>query len=76
LLYTYQTLIFTFILTLPKIIPNENTAIHDFEDGIEYYSALESKCNCIITEDVKDFYFSEIEVLTCHDFFKTYMANP
>ena len=37
-----------------------NAAIHDFEDGLEYYSALENRCDCIITEDIDDFYFSEI----------------
>src|SRR4051812_13806783 len=34
-------------------------AVKDFEDGLQYYSALDSKCNCIVTEDVHDFYFSE-----------------
>lgn len=53
----------------------ENAAIHDLEDGLEYYSAVDSKCSCIITEDVKDFYFSEIEVHTCHDFYKLYMDH-
>lgn len=52
----------------------KNTAVIDFEDGLEYYSAMESKCRCIITEDADDFYFSEIEVLTAHDFFLKYMS--
>lgn len=52
----------------------DNPQINDFEDGLEYYAAVENKCSCIITEDKKDFYFSEIEVLTCHDFFMKYMA--
>jgi predicted nucleic acid-binding protein len=51
----------------------KNHSIHDFEDGLEYYSALENKCECIITEDVKDFYFSEIEVLTGEKFFEKYL---
>ena len=53
----------------------ETSAINDFEDGLEYYSAIESKCNCIITEDVDDFYFSKIEVLNSEDFFKKYLFN-
>ena len=52
-----------------------NPAIHDFEDGLEYYAAIESKCSCIITEDVKDFYFSAIEVLNCQAFFEKYMVG-
>lgn len=51
----------------------QNPALNDFEDGLEYYSALESKCNCIITEDVDDFYFSKIEVLRSEDFFEKYL---
>ncbi|SRR6185312_3970354 len=51
----------------------KNPAINDFEDGLEYYSALESKCKCIITEDVDDFYFSKIEVLRSEEFFKKYL---
>lgn len=53
----------------------QNPAVNDFEDGLEYYSAIENKCRCIITEDVDDFYFSEIEVLTGHDFFLKYMPE-
>jgi predicted nucleic acid-binding protein len=51
----------------------KNNAINDFEDGLEYYAALENKCTCIVTEDVDDFYFSEIEVLNSNDFFEKYM---
>jgi predicted nucleic acid-binding protein len=45
-----------------------NKAIEDFEDGMEYYSAIESKCKCIVTNDKDDFYFSKIEILNAHDF--------
>ena len=51
-----------------------NQAVHDFEDGLEYYAALESRCKCIITEDTGDFYFSTIEVLTCKAFFEKYLV--
>lgn len=47
-----------------------NLQVHDFEDGLEYYSALHQKCNFIITENIEDFYFSEIEVLSCEGFLK------
>ena len=54
----------------------KNLAIHDFEDGLEYYAALESKCECIITEDVKDFYFSDIEVISAENFFDLFDICP
>jgi predicted nucleic acid-binding protein len=52
-----------------------NKKIHDFEDGLEYYAAQQQDCKCIITEDIEDFYFSDIEVLNCQDFFKRYLLN-
>ncbi len=52
-----------------------NKKINDFEDGLEYYAASRMKCNCIVTEDVSDFYFSEIEVLDCKGFFNRYLLN-
>ena len=48
----------------------ENPQVHDFEDGLEYYSALHSKCDYIITENAQDFYFSEIEIKGCEEFIK------
>jgi len=46
----------------------DDPRIHDFEDGLEYYSAVKESCNVIVTEDKGDFYFSEIEVLNCSEF--------
>jgi predicted nucleic acid-binding protein len=53
----------------------KDRAVLDFEDGLEYYSAVESKCDCIITEDQNDFHFSKIEVLTSENFFEKYMMK-
>lgn len=49
---------------------NTNPAVHDFEDGLEYYAALHYGCKVIVTEDVSDFYFSEVPVHNCESFFK------
>lgn len=46
----------------------QNVKVHDFEDGLEYYSALHHSCNYIVTEDAEDFYFSEIPVKNCEQF--------
>lgn len=45
-----------------------NKAVEDFENGLEYYSALAAGCKCIITEDKDDFHFSEIEVQSAREF--------
>lgn len=42
--------------------------IDDFEDALQYYSAIDSKCECIITENSKDFYKCDLEVLDCEQF--------
>lgn len=52
----------------------QNKKVNDFEDGLEYYSAQKSKCTLIITEDVSDFYFSEIEVIKSKDFIEKYLV--
>ena len=52
-----------------------NKKINDFEDGLEYYSAMESQCDFIVTEDRDDFFFSEIPVLNARDFFEQKVAK-
>jgi len=46
----------------------ENPKVLDLEDGLEYYSALRAKCSHIITEDLSDFHFSEIPVVSPKEF--------
>lgn len=50
-----------------------NKQVHDFEDGLEYYSAQQAGCKCIVTEDINDFYFSELEVFNSKDFLVKYV---
>jgi predicted nucleic acid-binding protein len=68
---------FLFTSVGPKAVEEttRNKKIHDLEDGLQYYSAFESGCQCIITEDTKGFYFSEIEVLTSRSFFENYISK-
>lgn len=49
-----------------------NQRIDDFEDGLEYYAAIRSGCECIVTEDTKDFYFSDITVMDAKTFLERY----
>ena len=48
---------------------------NDFEDALQYFSALQSGADCIVTRNVKDFAFSEIEVLTPLDFLAKYFPK-
>ncbi|MEQ9300187.1 MAG: PIN domain-containing protein [Cyclobacteriaceae bacterium] len=45
-----------------------NKAVEDFEDGMQYYAALNERCDCIITENKQDYYFSDIEVASSEEF--------
>ena len=47
---------------------NINNKINDYEDGLQYYAALNAKCDMIITENIGDFFFSEIPVYTPKDY--------
>lgn len=46
----------------------ENQKVLDLEDGLEYYAAIQAKCSHIITEDLSDFHFSEIPVVSAREF--------
>jgi predicted nucleic acid-binding protein len=41
---------------------------NDFEDGIQYYTALQNKLNIIITRNKKDFKTSTLPVLTAREY--------
>jgi len=56
-----------------KIIKNKS--ISDFEDGLEYYAAQAVKCQCIVTNDVDDFFFSSLEVLRPQPFLEKYVMK-
>lgn len=45
-----------------------NPKINDLEDGLEYYSAVNHGCECIVTEDRNDFWFCDIKVVRCEEF--------
>lgn len=64
---------FTNVTEKTVVDTNKNKKIHDFEDGLQYYSAIDSGCKCIVTEDANDFYFSEIEVLNSRQFLENYV---
>ena len=51
--------------------PLKNPAVLDFEEGMEYYAAVEHKCTCIMTEDIGDFPFADIQAMRSEDFLKS-----
>ena len=47
----------------------------DFEDGIQYYTALESQCDIIVTRNLKDFKKSTLHVLSPKEFLANIKAK-
>lgn len=45
-----------------------NSNFKDFEDAIQYYTAVENKLDIIITRNLKDFKLSKIPVMTATDY--------
>lgn len=64
------------ILDIFTVVPNNVNQIQealkvevpDFEDMLQYQTALFSKCDVIITRNVKDFPFSVLPVMTVQQF--------
>lgn len=49
-----------------------NSNFSDYEDALQYFSALKSECDMLITRNGKDFKLSEIPVFTPDEFLKSY----
>jgi predicted nucleic acid-binding protein len=47
-----------------------NSDFKDFEDAIQYYTAIENKQEIIITRNLRDFKLSSLPVLTAEDYLK------
>lgn len=48
-----------------------NSDFTDFEDALQYFSALEAKCDYIITRNGKDYKKSSIPVMTANEYLKS-----
>ena len=66
-----------------EVVPNNKNQIEvslsieakDFEDVLQYSSAKESKCDFIITRNVKDYSFSSIPVYSAKDYIKNFFEK-
>ncbi len=47
------------------------SSFSDFEDALQYYSALEARCHVIITRNGKDFKNSALPVMTASEYLKS-----
>ena len=52
-----------------------SSRFNDFEDSLQYYCAVETDCNLIITRNSKDFKASEIPVFTPDEYLNSIKTN-
>lgn len=48
-----------------------NSAFRDFEDAIQYYTAVENDINILLTRNLKDYKNADIPVMSAQDFIQT-----
>lgn len=48
-----------------------NSAFADFEDSLQYFSAIDSDCDILITRNAKDFKTSTIPVMSAAEYLKS-----
>lgn len=48
-----------------------NSDFTDFEDSLQYFSALKSNCKILITRNGKDFKGSELPIMTAEEYIKS-----
>jgi predicted nucleic acid-binding protein len=48
-----------------------NSAFRDFEDAIQYYTAVENDINILLTRNLRDYKHAEIPVMSAQDFIRT-----
>ena len=50
-----------------------NSDFKDFEDAVQYFSALQSNCSIIITRNARDFKNSTIPIMTAEEYLSSIM---
>lgn len=45
-----------------------NSSFKDFEDAVQYFTALQSNCSIILTRNGKDFKYSKIPIMTAEEY--------
>jgi len=68
---------------LSKVLPLEDKILDlalasdfsDFEDAVQYYSAIDNKLDAIVTRNKKDYKTSEIPVFTAREFVDKYLSG-
>lgn len=71
ILRKFKVLVTVLPMTDKVIDLSLDSEFRDFEDAIQYHSALENNLKIIITRNLKDFKLSRISVLTAKEYLET-----
>ena len=64
--------VFTIVPLGEGVVDNAvNLRANDFEDALQYFSAVQAGADCLVTRNIKDYRFAKMEVLDS----KTFLAN-
>lgn len=63
-----RSLVIVLSFTDKEIGESINAEFQDFEDGIQYFIAINNKVECLITRNTKDFQKASISILTPKEF--------
>ena len=71
ILFKFKSLV-TILTVDEKIIELAlSSEFKDFEDGIQYFCAIENKCSILLTRNLNDYKYADIPVMTAESFLKT-----
>ncbi len=70
-LLKFKTLVTVLSVTDKVIELALSSEFKDFEDGIQYFTAIESNIKTILTRNLKDYKSAQISVLTAEQFLKS-----
>ena len=69
-LFKFKTLV-TLLSVTDKVIELAlSSDFKDFEDAIQYFTAIENNIKILLTRNLRDYKYAEISVLTAEQFFK------
>jgi predicted nucleic acid-binding protein len=58
-----------------NVVESLKSKFNDFEDGLQYFSALRNQCDCIVTRNVDDYQYSEINVYSPTEYLSLYQGK-
>ncbi|MBK7889193.1 MAG: PIN domain-containing protein [Bacteroidetes bacterium] len=70
-LLTFKTLVNVLSVSEKSVDLALNSDFNDFEDALQYFTALEFKISTLITRNLKDYKKADISVLTAEQFIKS-----